>query len=57
MVSSAGWLIDETRPLSAAHLDDLERELADVGPGTRSAQYVPTLAVSLHDVVIHDNKK
>jgi hypothetical protein len=56
-ITGDGWLIDETRPLTEADLDDLDRELADAGPDARSAQLVPTLAVSLHDVVIHDTRK
>jgi hypothetical protein len=51
------WLIDETRPLTGADREDLDRELADGGVGTRSVQSRPTLAISLHDVVIHDTKK
>ena len=31
--------------------------LADVGPAARGGQELPTLAVSLHDIVIHNNKK
>jgi hypothetical protein len=58
MAASDGWLIDERRPMTPAQVDHLDRELADGGAGTRGAGGdVPTLAVSLHDVVIHDNRK
>jgi hypothetical protein len=57
MPPSPGWLIDEMRPLTPAHLDELDRELADAGPVSRGGQSLPTLAVALHDVVIHDNRK
>lgn len=57
-----GWLIDESRPLTDAQIDQLDRELADAGPSSRGAAFGeglnrPTLAVSIHDVVIHNNKK
>jgi hypothetical protein len=57
MAGSGEWLIDETKPLSEAHLEEIDRELADIGAASRGAQEFPTLAVSLHDIVIHDNKK
>lgn len=57
MATSAGWLIDERAPLNDAQVDQLDRELADSGPGTRGADGAATLAVSIHDVVIHDNRK
>jgi hypothetical protein len=57
MAARDGWLIDERTPLTTAQVDHLDRELAD-GSGTRGADGgLPTLAVSLHDVVIHDNRK
>jgi hypothetical protein len=58
VAASDGWLIDERMPMTAAQVDQLDRELADGGPGTRgTGGDIPTLAVSLHDVVIHDNRK
>jgi hypothetical protein len=62
MLVNDGWLIDESRPLTDAQIDRLGRELADAGPSTRgtcgsAGLDRPTLAVSIHDVVIHDNKK
>jgi hypothetical protein len=58
MIPIEGWLIDEARPLTEAHMEELDRELADAGPRSRgSAQNRPTLAVSVHNVVIHDNRK
>lgn len=57
MNPSSGWLIDESRPLTSVHLEELDRELADAGPVARGGQNLPTLAVSLHDVVIHDTRK
>jgi hypothetical protein len=55
-VSSAGeWLIDKSRPLDEADLDALDRELADVGT-SRGGRALPTLAVTLHDVIVHDNR-
>ena len=59
MPSSSPWLIDETRPLTDTQIDQLDRELADSQPGTRGVAGPdnPTLAVSLHDVVIHDTRK
>jgi hypothetical protein len=57
MAMSAGWLIDERTPMNDTQVDQLDRELADSGPGTRGADGEATLAVSIHDVVIHDNRK
>lgn len=59
-MANGDWLIDETRPLTPVQLDNLDRALADAGSGARGAEDVgeaPTLAVSIHDVVIHDNRK
>jgi hypothetical protein len=50
------WLIDERKTPSAVHLEEIDRELADIG-ASRGGSEVPALAVLLHDVVIHDNKK
>lgn len=59
-MASADWLIDDTRPLTPIQLDNLDRALADAGSGARGADDAsaePTLALSIHDVVIHDNRK
>lgn len=61
--TETGWLIDETRPLTATQVDQLDRELADGDATTRDATTRGggpdrlTLAISLHDVVVHDNRK
>lgn len=55
--STPNFLIDERQELTAADARQLREKLADVRPGTRSGGFKPTLAISLHDVVIHDNKK
>jgi hypothetical protein len=58
LTPNSGWLIDETRPLTDSQADRLDRELADSGPGPRSGGLdQPTLAVSIHDVIVHDNRK
>jgi hypothetical protein len=58
MTTDSGWLIDETRPLTDAQIDRLDRELADSGPAARGdGPDQPTLAVSIHDVVVHNNRK
>ncbi len=52
------WLIDEHTTLESTALAELDRELAKPTAGLRSAgQHVPTLAVTFHDVIIHDNRK
>jgi hypothetical protein len=45
--------------LPGGAVDQLDRGLADSGPGSRGGGGgdAPTLAVSIHDVVIHDNRK
>jgi len=59
MTADATWLIDDRAPMTEAAVDQLDRELADSGPGSRGAggDGAPTLAVSIHDAVIHDNRK
>jgi hypothetical protein len=59
MRATTAWLIDESRPLTDTQIDQLDRELADRQPGSRGggADDNPTLAVSLHDVVVHDTRK
>jgi hypothetical protein len=59
MPGKSNWLIDEARPLTEAQVDQLDRELADSQPGSRGGGDGdnPTLAVSLHDVVVHDTRK
>ena len=52
------WLLDETRPVDDAVRREMERELpTDRSVALRGAQEVPFLAMRVHDVVIHDNKK
>ena len=51
------WLIDDMQVLGVNQLDELDRELAVAGTCSRGGQSLPTLAVTLHDLVIHDNKK
>ena len=58
MAASGDWLIDARTPMNDAQAELLDRELADSGPGTRGGDgEATTLAVSIHDVVIHDNRK
>lgn len=59
MPGNSDWLIDETRPLTDTQIDQLDRKLVDSQPGSRGAggSENPTLAVSLHDVVVHDTRK
>ena len=52
-MANSGWLIDESRPLTDAQIDRLDRELADLGPMTRgggSGRDHPNLAMSVHRV-------
>jgi hypothetical protein len=54
----ADWLIDETRALTDTQIDQLDRELADSGAARGAAGITqPTLALSIHDVIIHNNRK
>lgn len=48
------WLIDETLPIEAEDEAQLARQL---GPRRGARKAEPNLALSLHDVVIHDNRK
>jgi len=58
MTTGAGWLIDQRSELTDGQLDLLDRELDDSGPDVRGTERgVATLAVLIHDVVIHDNRK
>lgn len=50
MMTKTTWLIDETSPLT-------EKELCNIGKQDRSAQNTYQLAVTLKDIIIHDNKK
>jgi hypothetical protein len=51
------WLIDEKRPITERHLEQLDRELAAMDSTTRGGTWTPRLAVSLHDMVILNNRK
>jgi hypothetical protein len=54
------WLVDRRKALSDDQVDELDRHLAAQGGttrGTGSGRQIPTLAVTIHDVVIHDNRK
>jgi len=53
-VKQPEWLIDETRPLGPDDRSRLDREFR-TRQGFHHPQ--PDLALSLHDVVIHDNRK
>lgn len=59
MATNDGWLIDETRALTDVQIDRLDRELADSGPDNRGGggPDQQTLAVSVHDVIVHHNRK
>jgi hypothetical protein len=58
MTTDGGWLIDQRTALTDSQLDLLERELADSGPDPRSpSRGTAMLAVLIHDVVIHNNRK
>ncbi|MCP5152991.1 MAG: hypothetical protein H6983_02410 [Ectothiorhodospiraceae bacterium] len=50
------WLIDERPPLSEADVETIEWKLAESGPTLRGG-HTPTLAISLHDLTVHDNRK
>ena len=56
MPSGGEWLIDKSRPLNAMELEQLDRDLADFGAASRGGTTSPTLAMSLHDVTIHNNR-
>ena len=47
------WLIDDRRPLDSAGIEQLDQELPGTAETLRGGSYTPTLAVTLHDVVIH----
>ena len=57
MAVLTNWLIDRSRPLTSADIDDLDRQLVPLARGRGSRQAPLRLAVSLHDVTIHDVKK
>jgi len=56
-MSEIRWLVDEWRPVTADDLDEIRR--AEGGPaGARGARKEPpVLALTLHDLVIHDVHK
>jgi hypothetical protein len=52
------WLIDERKPLQAADMRELEREVTrTLGGARRGSVAEPTIAVRLRGMVIHDTKK
>ena len=53
----SNWLINESKLINDQDIEEMERELADAVPNTRSGQLSHNIAVSLHDIVIFDNKK
>lgn len=57
MAESGKWLLDETKQITNAHLDEIDRELADAMFVSRGGKEFPTLSVLIHDVTIYDNKK
>lgn len=56
-MNAGTWMLDETQRPSLADIERIEDELAERLPGTRAADYQPTLALSMHDVTIHDTRK
>ncbi len=50
------WMIDESQPLGERDIEQLDAA-ASRGSGRTRKGFTPTLAVTLHDVVIHDNRK
>jgi hypothetical protein len=57
MIDSGIWLLDETKPLTSFHLEDLDRELTNTGLSSRGGNEISNLSVLIHDITIHDNKK
>jgi hypothetical protein len=58
MAADTGWLFDGTRPLTPSQLDQIDRGLADDDLESRGGgRGRPTLAVSVHDVIVHNNRK
>lgn len=51
------WLLNETRPLTEANLEFMDRQLADAGVESRGIEGIPRLAVCIHDIIIYDNRK
>lgn len=57
-MNSGPWLIEETEPPGEADLADIERSRGPVdAPGRSRGKNTPVLAITLHDVVIHDVRK
>lgn len=55
---STEWLIDRFRPPTDADVDDMDRALASAGIRSRGPRRsTRPLAVSLHDVIVHDTRK
>jgi hypothetical protein len=57
-MTSSPWLIEEIVPPSEADLAKIERARGPVAPvGVTRGKNAPVLAITLHDVVIHDVRK
>jgi hypothetical protein len=57
-MSSTEWLVDRFRPLTDQDVDEIDRELASGGAHSRKQRGSPRdLAVTLHDVTVHDTRK
>ena len=58
LVTQNIWLLDDVRPVDDAAERQIRRELPiDVDAALRGARKSPALAIRLHDIIIHDNKK
>ena len=55
--ATTGWLIEDTQPIGPENLDQLEKDLAVTRQAMRSGDFTPTLAVTLHNMIIHNNRK
>jgi hypothetical protein len=51
------WLLDESTPVTAADLAEIERADVPDGYSVRGPGSAPTLAITLHDVVVYDVRK
>ena len=51
------WLVDDRVPLTAEDLAEIERADVPEGYTVRGGGGAPTLAITLHEVVVHDVRK